>query len=57
MSACDGDDPAENEPEAGGVRVVKAREFLGPARLLRIEHNGSIYTLRLTRNDRLILTK
>jgi hemin uptake protein HemP len=38
-------------------RQVSARELLGPERILRIEHNGEIYTLRLTRNDRLILTK
>jgi hemin uptake protein HemP len=39
------------------VRTVAARELLGPRGLLRIEHQGELYTLRLTRNNRLILTK
>jgi hemin uptake protein HemP len=45
------------EPPIGSVRRVSARELLGSARTLQIEHNGEVYTLRLTRNDRLILTK
>jgi hemin uptake protein HemP len=45
------------QPVAAEIRVAPARELLGPVRLLRIEHNGEIYTLRVTRNDRLILTK
>jgi hemin uptake protein HemP len=36
---------------------VAARELLGPRGILRIEHEGELYTLRLTRNNRLILTK
>jgi hemin uptake protein HemP len=39
------------------VRMVSAGELLGPGGLLRIELDGEIYTLRLTRNHRLILTK
>jgi len=39
------------------VRLVDARELLGARGLLRIEHRGEVYTLRITRNDRLILTK
>jgi hemin uptake protein HemP len=39
------------------VRTVRAADLLGPSRLLRIELDGEIYTLRLTRNERLILTK
>lgn len=42
---------------ATAVRTVLATELLGPAGLLRIELDGEIYTLRLTRNHRLILTK
>jgi len=38
------------------VRLVDARELLGARGLLRIEHRGEVYTLRITRNDRLILT-
>lgn len=39
------------------VRRVRASDMLGPRGLLQIEHEGEIYTLRLTRNNRLILTK
>lgn len=42
---------------APGVRTVRAGELLGPGGLLRIELDGELYTLRLTRNQRLILTK
>lgn len=44
--------------EAGkGVRRVRASEVLGPRGIVQIEHEGEVYTLRLTRNNRLILTK
>lgn len=39
------------------IRVVAARDLLGTRGVLRIELDGEIYTLRLTRNQRLILTK
>jgi hemin uptake protein HemP len=39
------------------TRTVRARDLLGPDRMLRIEHEGQLYTLRITRNERLILTK
>lgn len=39
------------------LRTVRARDLLGPDRILRIEHEGQVYTLRITRNERLILTK
>lgn len=39
------------------VRRVRAGDVLGPRGILQIEHEGEIYTLRLTRNNRLILTK
>ena len=39
------------------LRRVRASDMLGPRGLLQIEHEGEIYTLRLTRNNRLILTK
>ncbi|MEZ4331648.1 MAG: hemin uptake protein HemP [Myxococcota bacterium] len=39
------------------VRRVRASDVLGPRGLLQIEHEGEVYTLRLTRNNRLILTK
>lgn len=49
--------PDAKESPADAIRQVSARELLGPGRVLRIEHNGELYVLRLTRNDRLILTK
>jgi hemin uptake protein HemP len=39
------------------VKMVSVLELLGPSGMLRIELDGEIYTLRLTRNHRLILTK
>jgi len=39
------------------LRTVRARDLLGAERILRIEHDGQVYTLRITRNERLILTK
>jgi len=39
------------------VKTVSVSELLGPSGILRIELDGEIYTLRLTRNQRLILTK
>jgi hemin uptake protein HemP len=51
MQTADPDKPAATAP------LVTSRELLGSERILRIEHNGEIYTLRITRNDRLILTK
>jgi hemin uptake protein HemP len=45
------------EAPRGEIRTVDARELLGERGILRIDHGGEIYVLRLTRNDRLILTK
>ncbi len=39
------------------IRTVSASELLGRAGVVRIEHEGEIYTLRRTRLGRLILTK
>lgn len=38
-------------------RCLSSKELLGPDRELLIEHNGSYYHLRLTRQNKLILTK
>jgi hemin uptake protein HemP len=38
-------------------RRFSSRELFGRGDLIEIEHNGEIYTLRLTRRDKLILTK
>lgn len=48
--------PAE-EARDRRVAAISARELLGPRGVVHIDHEGEIYTLRLTRNNRLILTK
>jgi len=40
-----------------GKGSVSSRELLGGKRRLGIEHNGELYTLRITSNNKLILTK
>jgi hemin uptake protein HemP len=39
------------------IPTRSAQELLGERGILRIEHEGEVYTLRVTRNNRLILTK
>jgi len=39
------------------VPLLAARQLLGARGIAHIEHDGQVYTLRLTRNNRLILTK
>jgi hemin uptake protein HemP len=46
-----------SSPSAEPIRTVLASDLLGRAGVLRIDLDGEIYTLRLTRNHRLILTK
>ena len=48
---------ARSDENVGATRRLQAREMLGPKGVVQIEHEGEIYTLRLTRNNRLILTK
>jgi hemin uptake protein HemP len=50
-------DPTASGAKPHVLRTVRARDLLGSERVLRIEHEGQVYTLRITRNDRLILTK
>jgi hemin uptake protein HemP len=49
--------PAAAETPPPGPRVISSKELLGEAGLVHIEHDGEIYSLRRTRNGRLILTK
>ncbi len=49
--------PESGAPEGVAVQHVSALALLGARGILRIEHRGELYTLRITRNDRLILTK
>lgn len=41
----------------GGSAPIDSETLLGSAETLQINHNGHIYTLRKTRNGKLILTK
>ncbi|WP_236994718.1 hemin uptake protein HemP [Granulosicoccus antarcticus] len=53
--------PAIEEPGDGQSLSVndsiKAVDLLGGRRTLRIKHQGAEYVLRITRNEKLILTK
>ena len=48
---------AKERSVSSGVPTISSRNLLGERGLLLIEHDGEFYTLRLTRNNRLILTK
>ena len=49
--------PIKSDETSERTRPLQAREMLGPKGVVQIEHEGEVYTLRLTRNNRLILTK
>ena len=59
------DDRAEEPKEEDGrmkdekapIATVQATKLLGERGVLRIDLDGEVYTLRMTRNGRLILTK
>jgi hemin uptake protein HemP len=42
---------------AAKSKMVSSEKLFGDQREIRIEHLGEIYSLRLTRNGKLILTK
>lgn len=54
-------DPVEKTVDrnvrAGARRQLASHELFGGGNELNIEHNGEIYTLRQTRQGKLILTK
>ena len=56
-SSTTGSDGAEDRTVTVQSGRISASDLLGELRLLRIEHNGSDYVLRITRNNKLILTK
>lgn len=50
----------ESAPKAGSAAttgLVRLTDLLGPRREISILHGEAVYTLRLTSNNRLILTK
>ncbi|MBN8727067.1 MAG: hemin uptake protein HemP [Xanthomonadales bacterium] len=49
--------PSPTAPPAGEARRIDSRHLLAGGKELVIEHAGQRYHLRLTRNDKLILTK
>jgi len=48
--------PRVAEPRRAAPQKVASESLLGPSRELVIVHNGREYRLRLTQNDKLILT-
>ncbi|MBB5191686.1 hemin uptake protein HemP [Silvimonas terrae] len=44
-------------PTASQTQVVDSRSLLQPGQSVIIKHNGVLYTLRETRQGKLILTK
>ena len=53
------EDPHEEHPIelSSKVRTIRSAELLQGEREVRIDHEGEIYLLRLTRNQKLILQK
>lgn len=49
--------PGVRSGAAPQARIIDSRSLFGDQREVRIEHNGEIYLLRLTRLGKLILTK
>ncbi len=47
----------DTDPRPGDRREADSTELCGPAGYLVVWHQGERYVLRVTRNDRLILTK
>lgn len=50
-------EPPREERELGQPRTVTSGELFGSDSELLIQHNGVQYRLRITRQDKLILTK
>jgi hemin uptake protein HemP len=48
---------AQAQSRSSQPRQVDSRQLLGGDHLLVIEHAGNLYYLRMTRNNKLILTK
>lgn len=47
----------DNGPDCGPSPTLNSGELLGGKRAITIEHEGTQYVLRATRNGKLILTK
>lgn len=55
--SCPGATETRHEKDAGQPRRLLAAELLGGDREVVIVHRGQDYRLRITSNDKLILTK
>ena len=56
--ACPDHDGAQpSAPRTARAGTVRLADLLGPMRKLVIDHDGELYSLRLTSRGRLILTK
>lgn len=49
--------PAPGRGEEGSQRTIPVRRLLDEKGQARLEHEGELYLLRVTRNGKLILTK
>nr|WP_244630491.1 hemin uptake protein HemP [Nitratireductor aestuarii] len=54
--------PTQSRPDAGGkghtsVRTLKSEDILRGSKEVVIEHAGTVYRLKLTRQNKLILNK
>ena len=52
-----GEFPVGSASAPTAVRIVDAAELLRGSRVVLIDHQGSLYRLSLTSNDRLVLQK
>ncbi|MBC6943602.1 MAG: hemin uptake protein HemP [Xanthomonadales bacterium] len=57
LSSPESSSPLPVPPVSRTAARISSDQLLGGARELVIEHAGQYYHLRLTRNDKLILTK
>ena len=55
--ACADPDTPDSGTPANAPREVESRTLFGGARIVTIRHGGDLYTLRITRAEKLILTK
>lgn len=56
MTNPDRSDPSNSDEPKGPVKVTTTKLF-GKEHELLIEHEGELYRLRITKNNKLILTK
>jgi hemin uptake protein HemP len=55
--ACADPDTPDSDTPADTPREVESRTLFGGARVVTIRHGDDLYTLRITRAEKLILTK